>query len=80
MPINDSELSGNVEPELSELKDEVWLEVLELFEGDEGLAREWMGRTRLFLGNVSPESLLETPEDIGRLRRFIQQIQRGIIP
>jgi len=80
MPINDSEISGNVEPELSELKDEVWLEVFELFEGDEVLAREWMGRARPFLGNVSPESMLETPEDIGRLRRFIKQVQLGIVP
>ena len=80
MPIDDSEISGNVEPELSQLKGEAWREVLELFEGDEALARDWMGRARPFLGNLSPESLLQTPEDIGRLRRFVQQIQLGIVP
>lgn len=80
MPINDSEISDSDKPELSELKSAVWQEVLELFEGDEALARDWMGRPRPFLGNVAPECLLETPEDIGRLRRFIQQIQLGIIP
>lgn len=80
MPINDREISGNVEQDLSELKDGVWQDVLELFEGDDALAREWMGRARPFLGNVSPESMLETPEDIGRLRRFIKQVQLGIVP
>ena len=80
MPINDSEISDSDKLELSELKSAVWQEVLELFEGDEALARDWMVRPRPFLGNVAPECLLKTHEDVGRLRRFIQQIQLGIIP
>lgn len=65
---------------LSEFRGVVWREVLELFEGDETGARDWMTRNRLFLGNVAPEDMLDSRESIDRLRCFIQQIQRGVVP
>ncbi|KXS52841.1 MAG: Uncharacterized protein AWU57_2773 [Marinobacter sp. T13-3] len=65
---------------LSELKSVVWSEVLDLFEGNEKEAREWMSRNRPFLGNMAPEYMLDSQENIHRLRCFIQQIQRGVLP
>jgi uncharacterized protein (DUF2384 family) len=73
-------LADNQELVLSELKGLVWLEIVELFEGDEAEARNWMTRNRPVLGNVAPEDMLDSRENIDRLRCFIQQIQRGIIP
>lgn len=64
----------------SELRGLVWQEVVELFEGDEAEARDWMTRYRPFLGNVAPEDMLDSRESIDRLRCFIQQIQRGVVP
>ncbi len=65
---------------LSELRDVVWREVLELFEGDEAGAGDWMTRSRPFLGDMAPEGMLDSHENIHRLRCFIQQIQRGVVP
>lgn len=80
MPVHESETSGGDTQELLQLREAVWRDVLELFEGDEAVARDWMGRARPFLGNVAPECLLQTQEDIVRLRRFVRQIQLGIVP
>lgn len=80
MPVHESEPSGGDDQELLQLKQVAWQEVLELFDGDEAVARDWMGRPRPFLGNVAPEHMLQTHEDILRLRRFVQQIQLGIVP
>ena len=65
---------------LSELKSVVWSEALDLFEGNEKEAREWMSRNRPFLGNMAPDDMLNSQENIHRLRSFIQQIQRGVFP
>ena len=65
---------------ISELKSVVWSEALDLFEGNEKEAREWMSRNRPFLGNMAPEDMLDSHENIHRLRCFIQQIQRGVLP
>jgi uncharacterized protein (DUF2384 family) len=65
---------------VADLRQLVWKEVVDLFEGDEAGARDWMTRPRIPLGNATPAEMLDHPEDIARLRKFIQQIQRGIIP
>lgn len=65
---------------ISELKSVVWSEALDLFEGNEKEAREWMSRNRPFLGNMAPNDMLDSQENIHRLRCFIQQIQRGVLP
>ncbi|MAB52967.1 MULTISPECIES: MbcA/ParS/Xre antitoxin family protein [unclassified Marinobacter] len=74
--------SGSISRQLclSELRSVVWHEVIDLFEGDEAEARDWMTRNRPFLGNVAPEEMLDSRESIDRLRCFIQQIQRGVFP
>jgi len=74
----DESFSG--QQSLSELKSVVWSEVFDLFEGNEKKAREWMRRNRPFLGNMAPEDMLDSHENIHRLRCFIQQIQRGVLP
>ncbi len=71
---------GDGEQSMEELRNSAWKEVVELFEGDEVTARDWMTRPRIPLGHATPEEMLASPEDIVRLRRFIQQIQRGIVP
>ena len=73
-------LADNHELVLSELKGLVWLEIVELFEGDEAEALNWMTRSRPFLGNVAPADMFGSRENIDRLRCFIQQIQRGVVP
>jgi hypothetical protein len=77
-----SEWSALDEDELSvaELRRKVWDEVVELFDGDEIGALDWMTRPRIPLGHAAPSEMLDRPEDIVRLRQFIQQIQRGIVP
>lgn len=83
---NDAGIPGNGnknfpnQQSLSELKSVVWSEALDLFEGNEKEAREWMARNRPFLGNIAPEDMLDSHENIHRLRGFIQQIQRGVVP
>lgn len=42
---------GDGEQRMEELRNSVWKEVVGLFEGDEVTARDWMTRTRTFLGN-----------------------------
>lgn len=74
------EVSFPGQQSLSELKSLVWSEALDLFEGDEKEAGEWMSRNRPFLGNMAPEDMLDSHENIHRLRCFIQQIQRGVLP
>lgn len=71
---------GDGEESMAELRRTVWEEVVELFEGDEAGARDWMTRPRMPLGHATPEEMLDRPEDIVRLRQFIQQIQRGVVP
>jgi len=63
-----------------DLRETVWREIADLFEGDEDSARDWMSRPRIPLGHATPAEMLGSPEDIARLRQFIQQIQRGIVP
>lgn len=65
---------------LPELKSVVLSEAIDLFEGNEKEAREWMSRNRPFLRNMAPEDMLDSHENIHRLRCFIQQIQRGVLP
>jgi uncharacterized protein (DUF2384 family) len=65
---------------MAELRRKVREEVLEPFEGDESGARDWMTRPRMPLGHATQEDMLDRPEDIVRLRQFIQQIQRGVVP
>ncbi|MBN7769830.1 MbcA/ParS/Xre antitoxin family protein [Marinobacter daepoensis] len=64
MPVHESEPSGGDDQELLQLKQVAWQEVLELFEGDETVARDWMRRPRPFWGNVAPVHLLQTHEDV----------------
>lgn len=77
---NWSEWSAWGEGELEELKRRVWDEVVELFEGDEVSALDWMNRPRIPLGHNAPTEMLDGPEEVARLRQFIQQIQRGVVP
>jgi uncharacterized protein (DUF2384 family) len=79
IPGNDGE-SVSRHQSLSELKSAVWQEALDLFEGDEAEASDWMIRNRPFLGSVAPADMLDSHENIERLRCFIQQVQRGIVP
>lgn len=82
-PVGDwSEWSAWDEGDLSveELRRRAWNEVVELFEGDEVSALDWMTRPRIPLGHVASAEMLNRPEDIARLRQVIQQIQRGIVP
>jgi uncharacterized protein (DUF2384 family) len=65
---------------MAELRRMIREEVLELFEGDEGGARDWTTQPRIPLGHATPEDMLDRPEDIVRLRQLIQQIQRGVVP
>lgn len=49
MPVHDSETHDQ---ELLQLKQAAWQDVLELFDGDEAVALDWMGRPRPFWGIV----------------------------
>tara|TARA_R100000322_G_scaffold42044_2_gene26479 strand:+ start:726 stop:1025 length:300 start_codon:yes stop_codon:yes gene_type:complete len=68
------------EQSMEELQNRAWEEVLALFEGDETGARGWMKRNRPYLGNVTPEEMLDSAEGIRRLRQFVQQLERGVLP
>lgn len=65
---------------IEKLRRKVWDDVVELFEGDEVSALDWMTRPRIPLGHAAPLEMLDHPEDIARLRQLVQQIQRGIVP
>jgi len=79
-PVGDRSASDESELSMADLRRKTWDEVVDLFEGNEASARDWMSRPRAPLGHVTPEEMLDRPEDITLLRQFIQQIQRGILP
>jgi hypothetical protein len=79
-PVGDRSAWDESELSMADLRRKTWDEIVQLFEGDEASARDWMTRTRIPLGHASPGEMLDSPQGIARLRQFIQQIQRGIVP
>ena len=65
---------------VEDLRETVWREIVDLFEGDENSARDWMSRPRIPLGHASPAEMLGCPEDIGRLRRLTSESSEELFP
>ena len=57
----------------------VYRDVLALFEGDEGAARDWLSSPAVGLGGQIPLDLLDTAAGADRVRTLIGRLEHGIV-
>jgi len=58
--------------------DPVYVSVLELFDGNEHVAKTWMKHDLVGLGNVSPFSIIHTKKGRKRILELIGRIENGV--
>ncbi|TGX51456.1 MbcA/ParS/Xre antitoxin family protein [Marinobacter orientalis] len=64
---------------VAELRERVYRDVLELFEGDKANANRWLSSPIRVLGNHSPVSLMETKTGLEKIRRLIKKWEQGAV-
>lgn len=64
---------------LAELRERVYREVIELFEGDRVTAEQWLSSPIRVLGNHAPVSLMETQAGLEKIRSLIKKWEQGAV-
>lgn len=67
------------EQAVAELREEVYREVLELYEGDRATAELWLSSPIRVLGNQAPVALLGTKAGLLKLRNLIKKWEQGAV-
>jgi putative toxin-antitoxin system antitoxin component (TIGR02293 family) len=65
---------------INELKTLAHAEAVEMFEGDQRAAEQWLSLPARGLGNHTPDSLMGSKEGIAKVRTLIGQLERGVLP
>jgi len=69
----------NEEGVVAELRERVYRDVLELFEGDKANADRWLSSPIRVLGNHAPVSLMETKAGLEKIRSLIKKWEQGAV-
>lgn len=69
----------NEEEVVAELRERVYREVVELFEGDRVTAEQWLSSPIRVLSNHTPVSLMETRTGLEKIRHLIKKWEQGVI-
>lgn len=64
---------------VAELRDIVYREILELFEGDRTAAEKWLSSPLKILGDRSPASILETKAGVQKIRNLLRKWSEGAV-
>lgn len=63
---------------LSSLREIAIAEAVELFEGDQKAASQWLAKPARALGNKTPEDLLSSEEGVEQVRILIGRLEHGV--
>jgi uncharacterized protein (DUF2384 family) len=69
----------NEETGVAELRELTHLEVLELFDGDQGAADQWLSSSIRALGNHPPISLMGTKPGLQKIRNLVRKWGEGAV-
>ncbi|AKO51992.1 hypothetical protein ABA45_05765 [Marinobacter psychrophilus] len=69
----------NEEKTLAELRELTYLEVLELFDGDQVAAGQWLSSSIRALGNHPPISLMGTKPGLQKIRNLVRKWGEGAV-
>jgi len=64
---------------VAELREQVYCEVLELFEGDRVTAELWLSSPIRAMGNQAPVTLMDSEAGLLKLRNVIKKWQEGAV-
>ncbi len=67
------------EQAVTELREQVYGEVLELFEGDRATAGLWLSSPIRVLGNQAPVTLMDTEAGLLKVRYLIKKWEEGAV-
>lgn len=67
------------EQAVAELREQVYRELLELYEGDRATAELWLSSPIRALGNQAPVTLLGTKAGLLKLRNLIKKWEEGAV-
>lgn len=67
------------EQALAELREQVYREVLDLYEGDEATAELWLSSPIRALGNEAPVALMDTEAGLLKVRNLIKKWEEGSV-
>ena len=67
------------EQALAELREQVYREVLDLYEGDIATAELWLSSPIRALGNQAPVTLMDTEVGLLKVRNLIKKWQEGSV-
>ncbi|MAB52970.1 MULTISPECIES: MbcA/ParS/Xre antitoxin family protein [unclassified Marinobacter] len=69
----------NEEEVVAELREQVYREVVALWEGDKANADRWLSSPIRALGDRTPISMMETKPELQKIRSLIDKWQRGAV-
>ncbi|SFM41534.1 antitoxin Xre/MbcA/ParS toxin-binding domain-containing protein [Marinobacter pelagius] len=64
---------------VAQLRDLVYREFLELFEGDRAAAEQWLSSPIKVLGDRNPASLMETKAGVQKIRSLLRKWGEGAV-
>ncbi|WP_092032323.1 MbcA/ParS/Xre antitoxin family protein [Marinobacter sp. DSM 26671] len=67
----------NEEEVVAELREQVYREIFELFEGNRAAAEQWLSSPITVLGNQAPISLMENRRGLQKIRSLIKKWEQG---
>jgi len=67
------------EQALAELREQVYREVLDLYEGDIATAELWLSSPIRALGNQAPVTLMDTEAGLLKVRNLIKKWEEGSV-
>jgi len=67
------------EQAVAELREQIYREVLELFEGDRATAGLWLSSPIRALGNQAPVALMDTEAGLSKVWNLIKKWEEGAV-
>jgi uncharacterized protein (DUF2384 family) len=67
------------EQAVTELREQIYREVLELFDGDRATAGLWLSSPIRALGNQAPVALMDTEAGLLKVRNLIKEWEEGAV-
>lgn len=67
------------EQALAELRQQVYREVFELYEGDRATAELWLSSPIRVLGNQAPVTLMDTEAGLLKVRNLVKKWEEGAV-
>jgi len=67
------------EQAVAELREQVYREVFELYEGDRATAELWLSSPIRALGNQAPDTMMDTKAGLLKVRNLIKKWEEGAV-